>query len=43
MKLSNCCCKALKHGEQVCPVCNQVLIPMGYAKQLTIQFKEKQR
>lgn len=41
MKLSPCCCKALKHGQAVCPVCNQTLLPIGIPQQLEIQFKGK--
>lgn len=41
--MNSCCCKALKHGERVCPVCGQILIDVGYPKQLVIQFKEKQK
>ena len=43
MKLNNCCLKALKHHEQRCPVCQQLLIPFEKQLQLAIQFKEKQR
>lgn len=43
MKLGVCCCKALKHGERVCPVCQQVLIPVGIPQQLSIDFNQKQR
>lgn len=25
MKLNNCCYKAIKHHQQVCPVCKQLL------------------
>lgn len=43
MKLGTCCYKALKHGETVCPVCNQTLLPIGIPQQLVIQFKGKQK
>ena len=43
MKLGTCCFKALKHGETICPVCNQVLIPFSPQLQLTINFKERQK
>ena len=35
--------KALKHGQNICPVCGQVLIPYEKQLQLSINFKEKQR
>ncbi len=31
MKLNNCCYKAIKHHQQVCPVCQQILL--GYEPQ----------
>ena len=43
MKLAPCCCKSLKHGESVCVVCGQVLIPVGIPQQLAIKFKENQK
>ena len=43
MNLNSCCLKALKHGETVCPVCQQTIIPMGIPEQLKIKFKEKQK
>ena len=43
MKLAPCCCKSLKHGESVCVVCGQTLLPFNPTTQLAIQFKEKQR
>ena len=43
MKWNSCCCKSLKHGESRCPVCGQVLIPMGIPQQLRIKFKENER
>lgn len=43
MNWNTCCYKALKHGETICPVCNQTLLPFNPTTQLKIQFKEKQR
>lgn len=43
MKLGVCCCKALKHGQTVCPVCGQRLMKIYQAEQLTIGFKQKKR
>ena len=40
MNLNSCCLKALKHGETVCPVCGQTIIPVGIPQQLRIKFKE---
>ena len=43
MKLGTCCCKALKHGQAICPVCNQRLLKIYQTEQLAIKFKEKQK
>lgn len=43
MNWNTCCYKALKHGETICPVCQQTLLPIGIPQQLAIQFKEKQK
>ena len=43
MKLSVCCCKALKHGQTVCPVCNQQLFKIYHTEQLAIDFNQKKR
>ena len=43
MKLGTCCYKALKHGQTVCPVCQQTLLPMEIPQQLVIKFKENQK
>lgn len=41
--IGTCCYKALKHGETICPVCEQTLLPFNQTTQLKIQFKEKQK
>lgn len=41
--MNTCCYKALKHGQEYCPVCGQKVIPFEKQLQLVIQFKEKQR
>lgn len=41
--MCDACHKALKHGQEYCPVCGQKVIPFEPQRQLTINFKEKQR
>lgn len=41
--MHDCCWWAFKHGQDICPVCGQKIILFDIPRQLTIDFKEKQR
>lgn len=41
--MQDCCRKALKRGQEYCPVCGQKIILFDIQRQLTIDFKEKKR